>query len=106
MKEKQLREHADCDYCGKPIGHTGVPGFAVLEVKSYVLDKPACERQNALGQMIPPALAMVMGPDEDLANCVQMDTTTACWFCWAELLPQPGHRKADETESSPGASGD
>lgn len=89
MKERELREHADCDYCTRPIGACGLPGFHVVEVKSYSLDLAALQRQQGLGMMIPPALAMVMGPDEELAKEFQSVKTTMCWKCWTEKMPEP-----------------
>lgn len=91
MREKELREHAECDYCGEAIGEAmnerGVPGFHVIECKTYSLDLAACQRQNGLGQMIGGALAMAMGGEGDLANEVYSEKSTMCMNCLS-LLPE------------------
>lgn len=90
MKERELREHADCDYCQKPIGHCGIPAFYTVELKQYSLDAGALQRQTGLAMhMGSAALAMVMGADEDMANETMCEKLTMCWNCWAEKFPQP-----------------
>ena len=81
MKERELREHAKCNYCNRLLGESQVPGFHVVEVKSYSLEVAEIKRQTALG--------MCMGPDRDLAKEVYATKTTMCWPCWAEKMPEP-----------------
>ena len=81
MKERELREHAKCNYCNRLLGYSQVPGFDVVEVKSYSLEVAEIKRQTALG--------MCMGPDRDLAKEVYATKTTMCWPCWAEKMPEP-----------------
>ena len=68
LKEKQLRENADCGICGKPFGHTGLPLFWRVTVERYGVHIPAVRRQDGLANMLGnTALAQVMGADEDMA---------------------------------------
>lgn len=82
MKESELRQHATCSLCSRKIGHTGVPLFWTATVTRFGLDAQAIQRQIGLGMMLSPALAGVMGPDEDMAKPV-MDpvTITVCESC-------------------------
>lgn len=69
MKEKELREHAKCDVCGKKIMSEGLPLFYVVTVERYGIDVKKCERQDHLaGFMGSSQLAAVMGPGEVLAK--------------------------------------
>ena len=98
MKERELRENADCDYCNKPIGTSGIPAFHTVEVVSYRLDQAALQRQQGFGMMIGAPLAMAMGADEDLAVEFERSKSTMCWTCWAEKLPEAStdEKAADE----------
>lgn len=80
MKEKELREHANCSRCSKPIGNAGLM-FQVVTTKTYLIDVVAAHRQTGLGMQIGGALAMVMGPDEDLAEEVSSNQETVCQNC-------------------------
>lgn len=68
MKEPELRKHANCSICGKGIMHAGLPLFYRVTVERFGIDIQATKRQQGLGMMLSPALAMVMGPDEDIAK--------------------------------------
>lgn len=82
MKEAELRKHADCSLCGNKIGATGLPLFWTVEIKRYGLDVNALRRQTGLGMMLSPALAMTMGPNEDMAIQIgDTDTITVCENC-------------------------
>lgn len=83
MKERELRQHATCDCCRQPIGHTGMPLFWTVSVSRYGLDARALSRQQGLAmQMGSAAMAMVMGPDEDLAQqLMEPVTLTVCETC-------------------------
>ena len=82
MKERELRQHATCSLCNQAIGHTRLPLFWRVKIERFGIDLTAVQRQQGLGLMIGGALAMVMGPDEDLATPV-MDpvTLTVCETC-------------------------
>ena len=85
MKEKELREHAICSMCGQKIGASGLPTFWTVAIKRYVIDLAAAQRQQGLGLMIGGALAMHMGPDEDLAKDIgEPATLTVCANCVAD----------------------
>lgn len=72
MKERELREHATCSLCRQKIERFG-------------LDLAAAQRQHGLGLMLGGPLAMVMGPDEDLATpMMEPLTLTVCETCASE----------------------
>ncbi len=79
MKEKELRGHAECSICKRKILHTGVPLFWVLRIERYGVDLNAMRRQQGLGMMLGAQLAMVMGPDADMAK--QIGDTAALTVC-------------------------
>lgn len=83
MKEQELRNHLTCSFCGKAITHSGLPLFWRVKVERFGIDAQAVRRQQGLGMMLGSgSLAMVMGPDEDLALPVMKPTTlTACEPC-------------------------
>lgn len=87
MKEQELREHATCSRCKKGIGHTRLPFFWTMKATRWGLDAVAMQRSAGLGMMLgSPALAMVMGPDEDLANEVDSQEITLCETCALDLM--------------------
>lgn len=82
MKEKELRRHADCNICGLKIGASGLPLFWRVTVERFGLDAAACQRQHGLGMAFGAELAMVMGPDEDLAKpMMEPRVVTVCETC-------------------------
>ena len=89
MKERELREHAECDFCGEKIGACRVPGFFTVEVVMYGLEPEALQRNAGLAMMIGAPLAMHMGPDEDLATERLRTKKTMCFKCHGELMPEP-----------------
>lgn len=86
MKEAELRKHATCDVCSKPIGACGLPLFWRVTVERFAVNLRAAERQDALATMLgSSALAAVMGPDEDLATPVMEPAVrTVCEACATE----------------------
>jgi hypothetical protein len=68
MKERELRDIANCEMCGKPFGHTGLPLFWRVTVERFGVDQNAARRQDGLAAIIGSSLAMHMGPDEDIAK--------------------------------------
>jgi hypothetical protein len=88
MKEKELRQHAKCSLCRKPIMHAGLPLFYRVTVERFGIDMRAAQRQQGLGMMLSPSLAMVMGPDEDMAMpMMEPVTITVCEHCSTEMAP-------------------
>lgn len=85
MKERELRQHATCSLCNKAIGRSGLPLFWRVKIERFGLDIAALQRQQGLGMMIGGPLAMIMGPDDDLAKPM-MDpvTLTVCETCAME----------------------
>ena len=86
MKEQELREHATCSICNRKIGHTGLPLFWTVEIKRYGIKMGAVQRQQGLAMMLGgnAAIAAVMGPDEDMAECIATATLTMCERCAVE----------------------
>ena len=86
MKEKELREIADCALCGKGIGHTGLPLFWRVRIERYVIHMDALKRQQGLTMMLDghATLAAVMGPDQDMAGKVFSMEITVCEACAVE----------------------
>lgn len=84
MKEAELRQHATCSLCSKPIGHINphLPLFWKVTIERYGIDMLAVQRQHGLGLMVGARLAAVMGPDETMAKPV-MDpkVLTVCETC-------------------------
>lgn len=84
MKEKELRQHADCSLCGNKILAGGIPLFWRLTIERFGVDLAPIQRQQGLTMMLgnSAVLAQVMGPDEDMAKPV-MDpvTLTVCESC-------------------------
>jgi hypothetical protein len=89
MKESELRKHATCTLCRKPIGHTGVPLFWRVTVERFGVDLNAMRRQDGLAAMLnSPRLAMVMGADEEIAKpMMEPITVTVCESCAMESHP-------------------
>ena len=85
MKEAELRQHATCSLCSKPIGHTSLPLFWKVTVERFGIDMQAVQRQHGLGLMIGAPLAAVMGPDETMARAVmEPKVLTVCEACACE----------------------
>ena len=87
MKETDLRQHADCSLCKRPIGHTGLPLFWTLTIERWGIDLRAVRRQDGLAAFLGghSGLAAVMGPDDDLAQPVMEPIKlTLCESCALE----------------------
>ena len=87
MKEKELRQHATCSRCGKPVGANRQIQFFVVTVQPYVFNLGAMARQDGLAAMLGgnSALAAVMGADEDMANAVgDPERMSVCQGCAIE----------------------
>ena len=84
MKEKELREAADCALCGKKIGASGIPMFWRVTIERHGVKLDAVQRQQGLTMMLGghAGLAMVMGADEEM-TIPMMDpvTITVCEDC-------------------------
>lgn len=89
MKEAELRKHAKCTLCNRGIGHRGgLPLFWRVTIERFGVDLNAAKRLDGLAAMLgSPALASVMGPNEDLAKPV-MDPAvlTVCESCAVETF--------------------
>ena len=83
MKEKELRSKSTCAVCGHKILVCGVPMFYTLELRRHALNMPAINRKAGLEMMLnSPALASIMGPDEDMTSeVIPPVTITVCEAC-------------------------
>jgi hypothetical protein len=70
VKEKELREHAICSVCHKPIGHAGLPCFWTLKIERHGILMGAVRRQDGLTALLGGSaiLSQVMGPDEEMTQ--------------------------------------
>ena len=83
LKEKELRALATCGICHDKVMSTGLPLFWRVTIDRFGIDTRAMQRQQGLSMMMgSPALAMFMGPNEDMAKPV-MDTAvvSVCENC-------------------------
>ena len=88
MKERALDALGPCAVCGKPLlgSDKGGLSFYVVTVQHVCFDGRALRRQIGLGMLLTPALASVMGPDDDLAKIVSGPVTRAVHeLCAAEV---------------------
>ncbi len=84
MKEKELREHATCDVCGKKIGAAGLPMFWIVRIERHGLLLDAMKRQDGLAMFFGghSGLAEVMGPNEDMTTPLMAPVElTVCETC-------------------------
>lgn len=87
MRESELRQHATCCACKKPIGSSGLPLFWTVKVCRYGIDAQAVTRQQGLAMHLGNAvLAHHMGPDEIMANPVMEEVSLS--FCEPCALEQ------------------
>jgi len=85
VKEKELRDVAECHVCNNKFGHTGVPIFYRAEIKAYQLNTESISRQSGFEQMMGSvALAQVMGANEDMAKECGSINVTICFNCMAQ----------------------
>lgn len=83
MNQRELRELATCGLCGRKVLECGSPVFYTLELNQYSIDMNAIQRQAGLEMMLgSPALAAVMGPDQNFANKISgPHVVTVCNGC-------------------------
>lgn len=86
MREAELRQHATCSLCQKKILSGGLPLFWRVRIERFGVDLAAVRRKTGLEMMLGDArLAMMMGPDEDLAAAMMEPVTiTVCEACACE----------------------
>lgn len=83
MNERQLRGLAKCAMCSQPILHAGLPLFWTVTVERHGVDRRAVNRQVGLANMLGnAALALVMGPNEEMTTSLGGPATIAvCETC-------------------------
>ena len=81
MKEDKLREVSECNICHKQICASGLPLFWRIKLERHGLKADAIKRQQGLGMMIGPELAMVMGTNEDMTEIISSREITVCEDC-------------------------
>ncbi len=87
MKQNELRDKATCNLCKNKIGAGQLPMFFTLSMKQYVIDMQALQRHSGLEMMLNPAIAAVMGPDEDLAKEAGKTDLVICYDCYVHKNP-------------------
>jgi len=88
MRERELREHTTCSICKRKIGHTGLPLFWTARILRYGLKRDALMRQQGLTMFLggSAALAMAMGPNEDMTETLEDIDLTLCEDCAMPLM--------------------
>ena len=83
MKEKELRESAQCAVCHKAIGHTGLPLFWRVTIERFGVNLNAVRRQDGLAMMLgSQALASVMGANEEMTvSMMEPVKVSVCESC-------------------------
>lgn len=84
MNEQELRAVATCGLCRKKVLHTGLPLFWRVRIERHGIKMDAVRRQAGMEQLMngSVALAMVMGPNEDMTMPVMEPLEfTVCEDC-------------------------
>ena len=84
MKEKELRERAECGICDRKIMKSASPLFYVVSIQRFGVEMRAVHRQAGLEQFLggSVAIAQAMGPDEDMATeLTDKKELTVCEGC-------------------------
>lgn len=84
MKEKELRQHAQCSLCGEKILSAGLPLFYRITIERFGVDLRAIQRQQGLTMMLGgnAAIAAAMGPDEEMTlPLMEPASITVCETC-------------------------
>jgi hypothetical protein len=83
VKELELRKHANCTACSKPVMHTGLPLFWRVTVERFGVNLTNTNRQDGLAQYLGNTrLAQIMGPDLDMAaRLIGPRVVTLCDAC-------------------------
>lgn len=70
MKEEELRQHAICCLCDRPVGATGIPMFWSVTVERHGIKFGAVRRQDGLAMMLGnnAALASVFSANEEMTQ--------------------------------------
>lgn len=89
-----------CAACGRGLAKGGLVVYRV-QIERFVLDPQVIQRQAGLEMQIGVPLAVVMGPDEDLARHLDTQRVLVCGECVTRstiaLLPDG---EADDTQDS------
>jgi len=89
MKQKELRQVAECARCKKAFGAAGMPFFYRVTVQAYKVDVAAIQRQDGLSASMGGhnLLADVMGPNQDMATPADVaEPQTICFTCIGDLV--------------------
>lgn len=89
LKEKELRDAADCAACGKKVGESGLPFFYRVTIERHGVLLRNVQRQDGLAAFLGSTqLANVMGADEDMTMVVmEPKTVSVCEPCSTRLYP-------------------
>jgi len=82
MKERELREKAQCMNCNELIGQKAVPIIWKIKTERHGLDLKAIKRQQGLGMLIGHGrIAMAMGPNENMTQVLAEHEIVICDQC-------------------------
>lgn len=98
MKADELVKVATCAKCRKKFGEARAPYFFRMRVQMFVINAGALRRHTGLEMATSPALARVMGPNEDLAEAVASWEVTLCADCQGEIPQHLEPKSAPEPE--------
>ena len=110
MKEKELREAAECAICHKKILHTRLPLFWRVRIRRFGVLVDAVKRQAGLEMMMDGhvALAQIMGPNQDMAKQMSSIEITVCEKCALEkaqpvavLAMEPDEEEEESPDDEP-----
>ena len=83
MKKQELKK---CGICNKGVMHNGSFIFYKISLQRFIINAKAVQRQHGLEMMLgSPALANILGPDEDIAKPLsEKATALICDSCAME----------------------
>lgn len=90
MKERELRELTQCCVCEEHVFGPGkLPIFITAAIAQHGLDVGAVQRQQGLAMMLGGngALAMHMGPNEEMTQTIMEETNVS--FCHRCAMDSP-----------------
>lgn len=80
IKERELRDMAQCHFCNVAVGRSGI-FFYRVKVDQVVMDPASLARHSGLEALTSPVLASILGPGEDLAHRIVGEEKTVCAAC-------------------------
>ena len=99
MKRESIKP---CIVCGEGVAHDNNLIFYRVRLTRLMINPSAIRRQAGLEMMLgSPALAQVMGPDEDLATEMDEQEALICQDCGRTPLEEISERIANSAPTTP-----